>query len=456
MLDAGADPNFEFSQQLTFLIAACGTNANSEIVQLLVEAGADVHATTSDDFSVLNLLLFEHDSPETLRILLANGADPNHLPEFDDSGLMHPLIWAAGYKRFNSVPILLEFGSDPNAKTHNGSTSLHMCMSSGPNRATITQLLNAGADPNAITNAGSSPLSVAARSTRDPQAITQLIEAGGDVSHADDLGNTPLILASRSQPDSHIVRLLLKHGASANTTNNKGETALTACSNAYSAAALIDAGADIHHRSDDGTTPLISAASNTRNTDHIQLLLDLGADVNASNKYGKTAILNSVNHNMCIDTVAVLLEAGADPNVWATGHIDPTNLTPLMIALSRHNNPELIQLLIKHGADPDIQVENQTPLDHAIRSSFFNGYDMVKLFVSYCDIEQSDERGKTALMRACESDHDSELVLILLGAGADTSKKDHLGKTALDYARMNKYLLGSDALTRLEHMTATD
>ena len=457
MLDAGADPNFELWQGNTFLFMACAIQPNPEIVRDLIKAGADVNVMSDDGFSILNILFIaDHDNPEVLRTLLANGVDPNHFPPFDDSGLLHPLAYATGNKLFNSVPVLLEFGSDPNTAMHNGNTPLHLCMTSKPSIPTIKHLLNAGADPNSITKSGNSPLSVAARKTRNPQTITQLLDAGADITHSDNLGDTPLILASRSQSDSRIVRLLLEHGAKVNTTNNKGETALTVCSNAYSAAALINAGAEIHHQSFNGTTVLISAAYKAKNTDHVQLLIDLGADVNASNMHGRTALLNSVTHNMNIDTVELLLEAGADPNVWATGHTDPTDLTPLMIALTRHNNPELIELLIKHGADPDLRVKYQTTLDHTISSSTYNGYDTLKILINYCDIEQPDERGITALIRACDSGRDSEVVLILLEAGADPNKKDHRGKSALDYARRNKYLSSTDVITRLEQATSTD
>lgn len=51
---------------------------------------------------------------------------------------------------------------------------------------------------------------------------------------------------------------------------------------------LIDAGADLDFRNNDGSTPLISAAFFGR-PEIVQLLLDAGADKSIRNKYGATA-----------------------------------------------------------------------------------------------------------------------------------------------------------------------
>jgi len=48
-------------------------------------------------------------------------------------------------------------------------------------------------------------------------------------------------------------------------------------------------------------------------------------------------------------------------------------------------------------------------------------------------IDAIDDRGRTPLMIAAESDHPN-IVALLLGRGADQARKDKEGKTALDLA----------------------
>ena len=46
-----------------------------------------------------------------------------------------------------------------------------------------------------------------------------------------------------------------------------------------------------------------------------------------------------------------------------------------------------------------------------------------------------------------------EVLNVLLKAGADVNEKDKNGRRAVDYARGNKRLAGTDALKRLEELS---
>ena len=52
---------------------------------------------------------------------------------------------------------------------------------------------------------------------------------------------------------------------------------------------LLDAGADVNAKNEDGWTALMSAAHNNKNPDIIKLLLDKGADIKAKHQDGRTA-----------------------------------------------------------------------------------------------------------------------------------------------------------------------
>jgi len=97
--------------------------------------------------------------------------------------------------------------------------------------------------------------------------------------------------------------------------------------------------------STDGFTPLHLAAFLGRG-DAVRLLLDRGADV-ASVSRNDMAVeaLHSAVAGGHRDIVAALLVGGADPN--ARQHDGFTPLT----AAERHEDPELVRLLMDHGAE---------------------------------------------------------------------------------------------------------
>ncbi len=83
-------------------------------------------------------------------------------------------------------------------------------------------------------------------------------------------------------------------------------------------------------------------------------------EINFKDKHGYTALDLAVIHNL-VDVVEVLLKNGADPNIK-----DKNGYTPLHRAVIK-SSPVLTELLLKYGANPNIKdVYGYTPLQRAV------------------------------------------------------------------------------------------
>jgi len=109
---------------------------------------------------------------------------------------------------------------------------------------------------------------------------------------------------------------------------------------------LIEHGADVNARDQDGLTPLHNTAW-TNNGEVAKLLIANGADVNAKDNYENTPLLFFFAVRAPFDweqIPRVLIDNGADVNAK-----DNRGTTPLEYA-TRRNREEMVKLLREHGA----------------------------------------------------------------------------------------------------------
>ena len=107
-------------------------------IDILLEAGADVHARSADGWTALH---YATDRPEIVRKLLADGADPNA----KGNNELIPLHIAARYGNLKAVDALLKAGAKVNARGEDGATPLHFAVIFG-HREAVGVLLGAGAN----------------------------------------------------------------------------------------------------------------------------------------------------------------------------------------------------------------------------------------------------------------------------------------------------------------------
>jgi len=231
LLDHGANINARSAAGATPLMWAAADPAK---VQLLVERGADVKAASESGRTALLLAAMSDQSAETVRLLLARGADAKAL----DRDQTSTLSAAANGNDTEAVRLLLKAGAPVDQANVAGNTALMNAATNG-NLEVVKLLLAAGANVNAQSAAPSqqvkngtidlgrfTPLILA--SAYGPASVVKtLLDAGADVNAKESRGMTALMYsAATDHGDIEIARLLMARGADLNVKSNAGETAL--------------------------------------------------------------------------------------------------------------------------------------------------------------------------------------------------------------------------------------
>ena len=219
LLDAGADANAPSEKGETPLYFACWMGLGSTVMKML-ECGAKVDGISGKKLPLIAACRNEHVS--VVRLLLANGANPN-LPEEDNDSHHLCSLPPCGEKPNKSALVkasrvlnvelsdsLLRHGVRPNCASMSSDLDskhkhpLFVAVDSA-NSDIVTALLNAGADVNAVNDDGKSVVCFATEnvlkrgdffSVRGEQSTVRLLlQHGADVNVRMPDGRPPLYLA---------------------------------------------------------------------------------------------------------------------------------------------------------------------------------------------------------------------------------------------------------------------
>ncbi|WP_353279656.1 ankyrin repeat domain-containing protein [Wolbachia endosymbiont (group B) of Xanthorhoe designata] len=158
-----------FSTKEFTLLMIAAENGHTNIVEILVEKGADVNVRDHHANTVLYLAT-NNGHEGIVEILLEKGANVNGKSSF---GVV-PLHLAAKNGNENVVNALIIEGANVNEKNMNGLTALHLAASSGC-ESVVKVLLQAEANVNAVDKNGKTPVDYA----KSKNVIKALLEAGG-------------------------------------------------------------------------------------------------------------------------------------------------------------------------------------------------------------------------------------------------------------------------------------
>lgn len=312
-----------------------------------------------------------------------------------------------------AISRLLERHADVNAPDSDGTTALAWVAHRDDVEAAML-LIHAGANVNAANELGVTPLYLACLNGDLPM-VEAFVRAGANVNWALPSGETVLMTASRAGNVS-IVKSLIASGASVSVKEaRRGQTALmwaVAEGHRDVAEALVEQGADVNSRSKNGFTPLMFAAQQG-DLEASRMLLAAGANINDTAPDDGSALLVATmsGHQ---ELVRFLLDKGADPNSanrYGATALHYAIMRGLALAagvqwfasaseLYRPNQPELVKLLLAHGANPNARILERPPLP-GVRN-------LVVVSVA----------GATPLMLAAAS-YDVEVMRILVAGGAD-------------------------------------
>jgi len=402
---------------------------------------------------------------DAVRGLLKQAAASVNIAEPDGTTA---LGWAAYRDDLEIADLLIRAGAKANIANDLGVTPLWAASQNG-SEAMVRRLLSAGANPNAKLLAGETILMVAAR-TGNPAVVEQLLSKGAEVNARASRAQTALMWAvAQKHPD--VVRLLLAHHADVHARSDAWNYVMAVPPHGFpeynraiphgddtpllfaarvgdleSAKLLVAAGADVNEADAWGINT-VTLAAHSGFDDVVDFLLDKGADPNAA-KSGFTALHEAIMRRD-EKTVAALLDHGADANArlatWTPTrrtskdyNFDPelVGATPFWLA-ARFTEPDIMRLLLKHGADPHFVHHADKVVEGRGGVPFEHRNDVTTTLLAATGI--GGGAAWTDLDRAKREPLMLEAVKLIVDSGIDVNTANSDGRTALDAARALRY-----------------
>lgn len=340
LLACGASPNEPVTQGLRPLHYAVWQR-HTEAVEFLLVRGSDVNARDDCGYSALHLSA-EHGFVDIMNLLLHHQAKINFAEKKSDDGIEvrssceEPLRMAVKNGHLEAARLLLENGANANTRYFFG---CEINLIPPQDKDFLELLLLYGAWPDSRDRTGATPLMKACRIPQAIESVLMLISHGADVNaHADERSDYRSVLHFAVLSGSpEMVQLLLKQGARPNNQISNSKP-----------------------------SPLDLAVLKG-DIRIIEMLIRAGADVNNT-----SSVLGSALHIACADNVPnrcdvlkLLLENEANPNIVAKSE-EGLLLQPILAEYISSNiynlNPDVIKLLLRHGAKVVLKTQFRDPL----------------------------------------------------------------------------------------------
>ena len=331
-----------------------------------------------------------------------------------------------------------------NTLTKEGQTLLISAIRSG-SPGIVEVLLNAKANPNLRNKSQETPLAAACRNNLSSEDICRLlILHKADVNDSCESSLLPLVLAIESK-NEELVQFLLSSNASVSPSCAEGDEVLSSAVstgefnlinliiNEYPTsvttinAKVIEAAYKVRERT--GSLEMLDFflngagsafevgdksaldssliyACNRRDAEALQYILDFGAEVN-SDPYEIPPMHEAVLMGFT-EGVRMMIERGADVN----HRVPLTDTETFLSRAAREGYLETAEVLLEAKADPNIELKVM-PLGSAVKS---NNWPMVQLLLQHgADPDMPNEDGVTAKSLVQASQADPQILTALFG-----------------------------------------
>lgn len=415
LIGLGLDPDMlDSSGETPFQVAVF--RQHLDVVELLLQAGANVNQPCSDDGTAVELISVLEDVP-LVTLLLKYGAKGVE----DDCTFSAALDSAVWHNCEKTAHLLLSHGAKPTESI------LHDAVEYGMAEV-VDACLRSGADPNHRVHREAKPEQRPLNVPRAQPLISKPLIDGLDTGKF----TTPLYCASK-WGWTDVVRVLLDHGADVNLVGGSIGTPLQAAAlggRLGIVQLLLNHGAvaSVNQVVGSHGTALSAAAFNGH--DHVvRALLDAGADVNTVGGEFGCALVASVEFDETTDfsknlhTLGTLFvplaptltidvgEQNVTQQLIAAGANLSDQGSAALIKAAGKGHRRLVDLLLAHGAPFD-----STALDEAIWTEHA---DVARIATRHgADPNKLDKKGRSPLIKAVNLG-DGDLVHVLIEEGAD-------------------------------------
>lgn len=447
-------------------------NNNEQIVQILIEAGAQVNITRNDAVTILEDAC-SVGSVKIVDMLLKSGADPNFYGSTNSGIIGIPLYAAIRKKHLDICKVLVDAGANTNISINLFKNKNITSMAAYYSNIDIVKyfykknikidlatafMLNMPEKISTLMKKENNPklklemLLIDAMDKNNFDLTNALVNYGVavnihnlHVAIARESVDLVRILAPRiidinlyafqettlhkaaKYYNEEIVSVLLENGANPNLVNKDGYNALHLAVSNYKSvniSSLVKYGIDINAVDYNGNTALHVAATTKNLSRYAEILMICGIDVNARNKDNKT-ILHVAIENDCGGWIVELFKNfGGDLNPQLS---NPSRYSYVDFALNCSNHNIIHSLLVQ-----DVQYSLVSAIKLDLRAKVH------KMLLQEIDINSIDSSGNTPLHLAASKGYlDIAAKLILKGAKVNILNRQN--KTALDLAQNAHY-----------------
>lgn len=453
-------------------------NPSIEQIDKDITLGNDPTELNKFAFDAVSFALLEKVDNETIKYLLTKKG--NDVNKKTHDGRTY-IFWAIYRDNLEMMQYLLDKGAKTDIVDSHGYSLLNFGAVTGQTNTKLYDFCIAnGADPlKEKNNNGANPMLLMAPFLEDDTMITYFLDKGIDLHSKDDKGNGIFNYAAK-KGNKKLLDLLIKKGVAYKELNGNGGNAFIFASqgtrgteNSLDAYKYLEAlGIQPNVVTKDGINPLHALAFKNKALDIFNYFIEKGVDVNQANSKGDTPFSNAVSRND-FNSISHLIKGVSNIN-----HANKSGVTPLMKAAQR-NSLEVVDLLLKNGADPMLKDVEGNSLAYYVVQSYntkkqeefdkkvsllkekgvnftkqqADGETLWHLAIKKNDLSllkkiaqldvplnTKNSEGNTALHLAAMKAQNADVLKFLLENGADKNIQTSFDETVFDLASENELL----------------